>query len=155
MTAFDINYTKYFSRGEWFWRLGQADISENTLRLFDEEEIDGEAFGIMMTDNQDYAWLQENLGQLSSDLEKLNALWAHEKDSALRLLDNALREARLAVTPRRTYDTLEEVARRLSDDFDAVATPGPAVVTDSETETDDESDDDADHSAGYATEEYN
>ena len=150
MTAFEVNYTQYFTRGEWFWRLGQAGITDNTMRLFDQEEIDGEAFGMMMMDNEE-TWLEDTLGEESSDLVTLTNMWNQEKNAALRLLDGALRDARLnAQRPVRA--TLNEVARRLNTEFEAEADPAPAVVTDSEPETEgDESDDDTAHSAGWAT----
>ena len=133
MSSLEINYTQYFTQGEWFWRLGLAGISDNTIELFETEQIDGEAFGLIMQDPTEY-WLEEQLGEDSEDFVALRVLWENEKYAALNLLNDAL--ASVHGTRGRLQNTreiLNAVTRRLVEEFDQEM-PQIPVVTDSESE---------------------
>mgnify|MGYP001352147995 CR=1 FL=1 len=133
MSALEINYTQYFTPGEWFWRLGLAGVSDNTIELFEREQIDGEAFGLIMQDPTE-DWLKEQLGEDSVDFVVLRDLWEHEKYAALNLLNDALASVHGSRGRiQNTRQVLDAVTRRLLDEFDQEM-PQIPVVTDSEGE---------------------
>ena len=54
---------------------GPFPITSNTRTLFRTEQIDPEAFGIILEDPNEYPWLVDQLGEDSQDLAVINRFW--------------------------------------------------------------------------------